>query len=500
MPPAGPSHHSHSAQGVFRPALALATADHRKSIEIARGILTARAELDIDTPFLLIDLDKVTERFELMRSLLPSARIFYAVKANSNGTLLRHLEQLGSGFDVSSALELHEIAVTLGVSPERIIYTHPLKDDRALALIKRVRPSTIVVDSVEGLDQLTQNGIPGDGYHPALLVRVQAINSNLNKFGVPWLIQDPAHPHDIDSIRVDNSKVCQIFMAAANLPVQQNFSKLGITFHVGTQTVSASKYKRMLGICRDQIIDVLAAHGIKVGIVDIGGGFPDSPTAQRNGRSQQDILRRVQACLQSPKYVPPETEIFVEPGRFLTADAGTIVTKFISHTAMRGYELPPTKQEEWGVASDRSAQNATYHRLTLNDSLFNNLAGQEHDSRQWDIVPFDLDARTHETPGDLVRCLVFGATCDGFDELRSLRPDEGYWLPAWVRTGTFALLPWAGAYTNATASEFNGFPHSDVVSFSRAGEQMRVRFDRAARRDAARLDLAEASLPIGYRR
>lgn len=495
-PPSAEENRQASGQSLIRPAF---SQEYQDFIEVAQAVLGSQAALDVETPFLMMDLDKVTERFTILRETLPSAAVFYAVKANSNRTLLEHLRDLGSGFDVSSARELYDVAIGLGVSSERIVYTHPLKDERALNLIKEVQPRTIVIDSRDGLLQLLAHGIPGNGYHPVLLVRVQAINSNLNKFGVPWLIADPSRPREVDAMRVDNSEVCDIFCAAASVPAEQRFSKLGVAFHVGTQAVSATKYTRMLGICRQALIDELSRRGVELGVIDIGGGFPDTPTAERVGRSQRDMLAKIERHLRDPKYVPPGTEIFVEPGRFLTADAGAIVSKFIKRTTMHGYQLPMHKQREWGIELSEAGRNSTVLSLTLDDSLFKNLAGQAHDGKEWQILPFHVGPHSSPLRGEPVRALVFGGTCDGYDELRTLQKEKGYWLPEDITVGTLALVPCSGAYTNATASEFNGFPRSDVVLFSRRDTGVHCVFDRAPHIEAARVDLRESSLPLGFR-
>src|SRR5690606_33040725 len=104
----------------------------------------------------------------------------------------------------------------------------------------------------------------------------------------------------------------------------------------------------------------------------------------------------------------------------LSADAGAIVSKFIGRTTMHGYELPMAKQRAWGIHRSGVGQNSTVLVLTLDDSLFKNLAGQIHDGKQWNFIPFRADTNAAPLEGELVRALVFGGTCDGFDELRTI--------------------------------------------------------------------------------
>jgi ornithine decarboxylase len=342
-------------------------------------------------------------------------------------------------------------------------------------MIPRVRPRAIVVDSISRLRDLLRCGIPGNGYHPAILVRIQAVGSNLNKFGQPMFIADPDRPGDVKAVRVKSKDVCDVLREAATAG---GFSQLGVSFHVGTQCVDPHRYKLMLGVVRRTIIDVLAAEGVRIGIVDIGGGFSDARTALANSVSQRKLLSRIEAYLRDPKYVPPGTAVFAEPGRFLVADAGAIVTEFIARTEFKSYELPPELQQELGLSGEQAEQGSIVLRLEINDSLYNNLLPQIHDDREWQIVPFVREPRSQLLSAELSPCIVFGHTCDGFDRLQCR---GGFRLPGNIAEGTLGLLACAGAYTRETAANFNGFAKSDVITFVTTGEATRCHIDRADR-------------------
>jgi ornithine decarboxylase len=68
--------------------------------------LAAFLAQDHETPFLVVDLDVVAERFRRLAEALPGVRIFYAVKANPAAPVLRTLAALGSAFDVASPAEI----------------------------------------------------------------------------------------------------------------------------------------------------------------------------------------------------------------------------------------------------------------------------------------------------------------------------------------------------------------------------------------------------------
>ena len=56
----------------------------------------------IETPFMLTLLDRVTDNYRRLLRALPEATVYYSVKSNNDAQLLRHLDRLGSGFDVAT--------------------------------------------------------------------------------------------------------------------------------------------------------------------------------------------------------------------------------------------------------------------------------------------------------------------------------------------------------------------------------------------------------------
>ena len=85
----------------------------------------------IQTPFLVTSLDKVAENYRFLRTHLPRAGVYYAIKANPTPEVLQMLAEIGSHFDVASAGEIEALA-ELGVDGSRMIYANPVKDAKGL--------------------------------------------------------------------------------------------------------------------------------------------------------------------------------------------------------------------------------------------------------------------------------------------------------------------------------------------------------------------------------
>ena len=85
------------------------------------------------TPLYVYDLDVVARQVTALRSVLPASfDLAYAVKANPNLSVMRHLASLGLGADVASGGELRH-ALRAGFAADRIVFTGPGKRDEELA-------------------------------------------------------------------------------------------------------------------------------------------------------------------------------------------------------------------------------------------------------------------------------------------------------------------------------------------------------------------------------
>jgi ornithine decarboxylase len=96
----------------------------------ARRFLAANPELQ--TPFLVLDLDVVEARYRQLTVAMPRTRVLYAVKANPAREVLQRLADLGSSFDVASPGEIDR-CLKLGIDPARLAFGHTVKKERDIA-------------------------------------------------------------------------------------------------------------------------------------------------------------------------------------------------------------------------------------------------------------------------------------------------------------------------------------------------------------------------------
>lgn len=355
------------------------------------------------TPLLVLDCGVLRRQYDRLRSALPGVELFYAVKAFGHPAVLRTLAEAGASFDIASAGEGEQLR-RLGVRGRRVIHTHPIKKDSDIRAGLRLGCTTFVVDNAMELGKFVRYR-----HRVALLLRV-------------------AFPHP--GARVDLSRK---FGCAPDevLPLLREARARGIrikglSFHVGSQVPDAGTHVHAVERCGAFVARARAEGLGSLSVVDIGGGFPANYAGDHG-----DIdafcapLRAALAAL------PPEVRVIAEPGRFLVAPAATGIAAVVGR-AWRG--------------------SGVHRRLWyyLDDGVYGSFSGQVFDHTRYPVTVLRTDGPVH--------CSVLaGPTCDSFDVIA-----EDLELPE-QDVGDLVVTPMMGAYTAASATDFNGVPRARVV-------------------------------------
>ncbi len=237
--------------------------------------------------------------------------ICYAVKANSNLALLTVLAKLGAGFDVVSGGELQRV-LRAGGQAQHSVFSGVGKQPWEMQLALSAGIHSFNVESAAELRQLEQvaqsmrliapislrvNPDVDAQTHPYIATGLKE-----NKFGIPM---EDALP---------------LYLEAARSP---HLRIRGIDCHIGSQLLSLSPFtealEKILGL-----IDQLAAAGISLGHLNIGGGLGVAYRPEEIAPSPEEYIAQLQPLLQHRSLT-----LLCEPGRSLIADAGTLLTRVI---------------------------------------------------------------------------------------------------------------------------------------------------------------------------
>ncbi|MFO7547007.1 MAG: diaminopimelate decarboxylase [Trueperaceae bacterium] len=245
------------------------------------------------TPTYVYDLDRVEAQVARLRAAFSGAEIHYAVKANANGALLRHLAGLGLGVEALTAGEL-ERALRAGFAPERILLGGP---GHTPALVARATEAGVGCVSLDG-EGAWRLWREADLEGTRFLVRVNpgfdprthehlATAAPHAKFGVP--------PERATALAAEVASAGQL---------------AGFHVHAGSMIAEPDVARLVV-----EALAPLYDRFPDLDMVDFGGGFavPDAPLAAFAERflpfAQERGLRLV-----------------LEPGRFVVADAGILLT------------------------------------------------------------------------------------------------------------------------------------------------------------------------------
>jgi ornithine decarboxylase len=353
-----------------------------------------------ETPFLVTDIASVEARYhEFMVAFRGRVAAHYAVKCNPSPRVLRALHAVGAGFEVASQRELL-LALDAGAAAEDVLYSNPVRPAAHVRFASEMGLRYFVVDGPRELRKIAENA-PGS----AVIARIR-VDDGGSKF--PLSSKFGAEPE-------------VAFRLLAQAPAL-GLIPAGLTFHVGSQSVDPTAWSRAVDQCGEVMFE-LDDRGIRLEILDIGGGFPaavgpDVPTLEEIAAPTLAAIDRLPVGV---------TRIVAEPGRGLVGDAAVLAATVIGCERRAG--------RMW---------------VYLDVGAYNGLMEAAQTAGRW---PFPLrTSRPDDRTAGRLHCTLTGPTCDSSDTIL-LEAD----LPDTITEGDRVYIGSAGAYSMSYVSAFNGF-------------------------------------------
>ena len=352
------------------------------------------------TPLLVVDCDTLRRQYRSLAAALPGVEFFYALKPLPYEAVVATLRDLGAGFDVATTGEIALLRAN-GVTGARCIHTHPVKRDADIRAALRFGIRTFVADNPDEIRKFVPYRRRAE-----LLLRLS--------FRSPSAVVDLSRKFGCEP-----AAVAPLLELARGLGVRVR----GLSFHVGSQVADPSKYVEAIDACREVIGEVARRGLATLDVLDIGGGFPvpyGSPTLPIAEFCRP--IRRELATL------PRGLRVIAEPGRYIVGPAGTCVASVVGRARREG---------RWW-----------YY---LDDGLYGSFSGQLYDHA---LYPIDCLHRR----GPRYPSVLAGPTCDSIDVVREDIPLPG------LEIGDLIVGRMMGAYTAATATDFNFIPRARIVA------------------------------------
>ncbi len=378
--------------------------------------------------------------------------VCFALKSNTNPTLVRLFRELGLGAEVSSGAEM-EIALHCGVKPAQMVSNGNARTLRELRQIAASGVYLVSLDSDEEVHRMEEEAarLRSAGRLPAPVRAALRVNPDID----PGVHPDIATGISDAKFGLPADRAADWFLHPERTP---NLRWVGMHVHIGSQLLEVDPLLLMLQRAAD-FLDELGAAGVRLEVLNLGGGFG----IDYDGRGGLALERFADAaCLVGNNL---GVTLVVEPGRFLVGDACALIGQVL--------------------LVKRARRSFVVTELGMNDLIRPALYDAHHE-----IVPVREPPPSHAVHGRTEIMDVVGPICESGDVLardRRLTPPTA---------GSLLAITGAGAYGYTMASNYNGRPRLAEVLVN--GSQARLIRKSESWQDLIRLaSEAEIELPAG---
>jgi diaminopimelate decarboxylase len=264
------------------------------------------------TPYYVYDFDSIKANYHAIKDAFKARKslVCYAVKANSNLSVIKTLGNEGSGADCVSIGEVKR-ALRAGVPCYKIIFSGVGKSD---AEIKEALELDILMINVESEAELFRVELQAKELDKKARISIR-VNPNIDPKTHPY-ISTGLHENKF-GVDIDTAK--RMYIKAKN---SEFLDPVGIHFHIGSQLTELNPIKESSVIVAD-LVRTLKVIGVEIKFFDIGGGLG----IKYKDETLIDPNEYVQAVLET--LFGLDVTVVCEPGRYIVGNAGEFVSKVL---------------------------------------------------------------------------------------------------------------------------------------------------------------------------
>jgi len=343
---------------------------------------------------------RIDTQWSLWNKTFPRITPYYAVKCNPEPFLLQTLINYGAHFDCASLREVRDV--------KACYHPHDMnKPDILYAHPLKSQRDIGVIGSmgihttvVDSLEECDK--LEECGWKGSAFLRV-AVEDKGSK--MPFSVKFGASEEEVREIA-----------SKSRIPLT------GVSFHVGSGCENPLQYKDAIEFSATTVFNILRRYGHSPKVIDIGGGFSSD---------LEDFLKTAVIIKDTIHHLPKNRIFIAEPGRFFAQPSQDLFVK---------------------VIAKKRGQNGKGWRYVIDESLYGHFSSIAFDHQKPAWIRVSDSQETRQTSN----AILFGRTCDSLDVIAKGPMEE-------LNVGDWLYFPLMGAYTSATASEFNGFPKPEII-------------------------------------
>ena len=265
------------------------------------------------TPYYVYDFDHITKQYTELKEAFKARKslIAYAVKANSNLSVVKHLGDQGSGADCVSIGEVRR-AIKVGIAKYKIIFSGVGKTDDE---ITEALELDILMINVESEAELKRVDLMAKKLNKEARISIR-VNPNVDPKTHPY-ISTGLHENKF-GVDLDTAKRMYIMAKKS-----ENLDPVGIHCHIGSQLTELAPIKESVNIVANLVRNIKSALKIELKFFDVGGGLGivyDNEMLINTYDYAQVVLDALHGL---------DITVVCEPGRYIVGNSGTFVTKVL---------------------------------------------------------------------------------------------------------------------------------------------------------------------------
>ena len=370
----------------------------------------AQLAKEYGTPLYVYSATSIRQRVQMFADAFAGMRhtLCYSVKANSNLSILRMLADFGTGFDIVSGGELERVRVAAKASLDRVVFSGVGKTAAEIDAALAAKILVFNVESGAELDLLEQRARHLRKRAPVAM----RVNPDVFAATHPYISTGMSE----HKFGVEMGTAYALYQRAAR---SKYLEPTGVSVHIGSQIRSAEPFGQALQRV-SELVRELKSQGIDIQHIDAGGGLGISYQLEDSETFDPQAAVNAYARQVREALAGFEGELLLEPGRFIIAQAGALLTQVL-HEKLNG--------------------NKTF---VVTDAGMNDLIRPSLYQAYHAILPLRRDTKRKMAVVDVV-----GPVCETGDFFARDRELPG------LTAGDFLAVLDAGAYGMSLSSNYN---------------------------------------------